>query len=77
MIKFIKKCDYIGKTFYFRYKSYENYRSLIGGICFISFLILTIAYSIFNLYFLLLRVNKSIINNDLIISTTDKMNFLN
>ena len=77
IIKFIKKCDYIGKTFYFRYKSYENYRSLIGGICFISFLILTIAYSILNLYFLLLRVNKSIINNDLIISTTDKMNFLN
>ena len=77
IIKFLKKSDYIGKTFNFRYKSYENYRSLMGGIAFISFLIITIASSILNLYFLLLRVNKSINNNDLIIFPTDKMNFLN
>ena len=33
----IKKFDYIGKTFNFRYRSHENYRSLSGGICFICF----------------------------------------
>ena len=77
IINIIKKFDYIGKTFNFRYKSHENYRSLTGGVLYICFLILTLFYSILNLDYLLTRINKSIINYDTIISPTDKMNFLN
>ena len=77
IINIIKKFDYIGKTFNFRYKSHENYRSLTGGVFYICFLILTLIYSILNLDYLLTRINKSIINYDTIISPTDKMNFLN
>ena len=77
IINIIKKFDYIGKTFNFRYKSHENYRSLTGGVFYICFLTLTLIYSILNLDYLLTRINKSIINYDTIISPTDKMNFLN
>ncbi len=77
IINLIKQFDYIGKTFNFHYKSHENYRSLIGGVCYICFLILTLIYSIINLKYLLTRINKSIINYDTIISPTDKMSFLN
>lgn len=73
----IKKFDYIGKTFNFRYKSYENYRSLTGGILFIFFLILTLIFSIINLNYLFHRQNKSINNFNTIISPTDTLNFLN
>ena len=73
----IKKFDYIGKTFNFRYKSYENYRSLTGGIFFIFFLILTLIFSFINLNDLIRRQNKSINNFNTIISPTDTLNFLN
>ena len=77
IINKIKKFDYIGKTFNFRYKSHENYRSLTGGVFYICFLILTLIYSILNLHYLLKRINKSIINYNTIISPTDQMNFFN
>ena len=77
IINKIKKFDYIGKTFNFRYKSHENYRSLIGGLFYIGFLILTLIYSILNLHYLLKRINKSIINYNTIISPTDQINFFN
>ena len=77
IINIIKKFDYIGKTFNFRYKSHENYRSFPGGIFFICFLLLSISYILLNLIYFLIRINKSIINYDTIISPTDKMNFIN
>ena len=73
----IKKFDYIGKTFNFRYRSHENYRSLSGGICFICFLVSSIFYILINLNYFFRRINKSIINYNTIISPTDKLNFLN
>ena len=73
----IKQFDYIGKTFNFRYKSHENYRSLCGGIFFICFLLFSICYILLNLNYFIRRINKSIINYNTIISPTDKMNLVN
>ena len=45
-IDFIKQCDYFGVGLYFNYKSNKKYKSILGGVIFILFIIISITYSI-------------------------------
>ena len=46
---FLRKCDYFGVGFTFNYKSEKTYKSIIGGITFIIFIIISIVYSIISI----------------------------
>ena len=46
---FLRKCDYFGVGLTFNYKSEKKYKSAFGGIIFIIFIIISIAYSIISI----------------------------
>ena len=47
---FVRQCDYFGVGINFNYKSDKKYKSIIGGIIFIIFIIISITYSIISVY---------------------------
>ena len=54
---FLKKIDYFGVQFNFQYKSNDKYHTILGGIVFLIFMIISFIYISVALINLLLRKN--------------------
>ncbi len=74
---FLKKIDYFGVQFNFQYESNDKYHTILGGIVFLIFMIISFIYISVALINLLLRKNISIIYYKMQIPTTDAINFDN
>ena len=77
LITFIKFFDYFGINFNFKYKAYGSYKSLLGGIIFIIFLISIIIYTFISLIIFFKREKVSITYYDSQLSITDSISFHN
>ena len=77
LITFIKLFDYFGTNFTFKYKAYESYKSLLGGIIFIIFLISVVTYSIITLIIFFKKEKVTINYYDSQLSITDSISFHN
>ena len=73
----IKQFDYFGVQFFFHYKDYKKYQSLIGGISFIIYLLIGIIYISINLNGFINRKNYNIIFYDKQIDKTHQIQFSN
>ena len=76
LIKFLKQFDYFGVQYNFSYNSKEKYRTAIGGIGFLIFLVIALSYSVIILVPLLKRETMSVIYYSMRLSHTDKINLL-
>ena len=70
-----KKFDYFGIQFNFNYQSREKYCTVIGGVGFLIFLAVAIAYSVITLVPILKRQKMSVIYYSMQIPHTDEINF--
>lgn len=73
----LKEFDYFGVQINFSYMSREKYRTAIGGIGFIIFLIVSLFYTVINLLPLLKRQKMSVIYYKTQLSETDAINLRN
>ena len=75
--EFLKKFDYFGVNINFHYKSQDKYKSVIGGIFFILFIIFILTYISFYIKNFIMRKKMSIIYYNNNINKTDIINFYN
>ena len=77
IIPFIKFFDYFGMNFNFKYKTYESYKSVLGGIIYIIFLLSLIIYSLITSIIFYKREKITINYYDSQLSITDSISFQN
>ena len=73
----IKQFDYFGVQFFFHYKDYKKYQSLIGGVSFIIYILIGMIYISINLNGFINRKNYNIIFYDKQIDKTHQIQFSN
>ena len=73
----IKKLDYFGVQFFFHYKDYKKYQSVIGGLTFVIYILLSIIYVSININGFINRKNLNIIFYDKQIDITNPIQFSN
>ena len=72
---FIRQCDYFGVGLNFNYKSDKKYKSIVGGIIFILFIITSITYSIISIIQFILNRPLTVIYYKKKQPTTDNFSF--
>ena len=77
IIPFIKFFDYFGMNFNFKYKTYESYKSVLGGIIYLIFLLSLIIYSLITSIIFYKREKITINYYDSQLSITDSISFQN
>ena len=77
IIPFIKFFDYFGMNFNFKYKTYESYKSVLGGIIYLIFLLSLIIYSLITSIIFYKREKVTINYYDSQLSITDSISFQN
>ena len=73
----IRKFDYFGVQFFFHYKDYKKYQSVIGGLTFVIYLLIGIIYISINMNGFINRKNLNIIFYDKQIDITNQIQFSN
>jgi hypothetical protein len=73
--KVLKKIDYFGIQFNFHYKGRDKYNTILGGIAFIIFMMITIFYIIYSLFSFINRKIFTVTYYDILTREAKKIDF--